>query len=133
MTKESLCSAYDVADFSRDGQWMTYVAYPEDTLWRSRVDGSQKLQLTFLPMEPYLPRWSPDGKRIAFQGRTPGKPWIMHIISSDGGDLEEIRPWYGEIGSLADGNSVVFSTKPQMFDVGTGWPELVLGRPGRKR
>jgi len=28
-------------DFSRDGQWLTYVAYPESTLWRSRTDGSE--------------------------------------------------------------------------------------------
>ncbi len=27
-------------DFSRDGQWVAYVAFPECTLWRSRIDGS---------------------------------------------------------------------------------------------
>jgi hypothetical protein len=35
--------------FSPDGQWVTYTSYPEGTLWRSRVDGSERLQLTFLP------------------------------------------------------------------------------------
>ena len=33
-------------NFSRDGKWVTYVAYPEGTLWRSKVDGSERLQLT---------------------------------------------------------------------------------------
>ena len=32
-------SASDV-DFSRDGQWVTYVSLPEGTLWRSKLDGS---------------------------------------------------------------------------------------------
>ena len=34
-------------DFSRDGQWVTYVTYPDDTLWRSKLDGSARLQLTY--------------------------------------------------------------------------------------
>ena len=28
----------DFLDFSRDGRWICYVAYPEGTLWRSRID-----------------------------------------------------------------------------------------------
>src|SRR5262249_3385645 len=48
---------------SKDGQWVAYVSYPDGLLWRSRVDGSQRLQLTSLPMQASLPRWSRDGKR----------------------------------------------------------------------
>jgi Tol biopolymer transport system component len=29
-------------DFSRDGKWVTYVSFPEGTLWRSAVDGEQR-------------------------------------------------------------------------------------------
>jgi len=32
-------------ELSRDEQWATYVAYPEGTLWRSKVDGTERLQL----------------------------------------------------------------------------------------
>ena len=73
-------------DFSRDGQWVTYVAYPELTLWRSRVDGSEKLQLTFPPLTAIVnPKWSPDGRFIAFQTwRTlPNKR--IYMVSADGG------------------------------------------------
>jgi Tol biopolymer transport system component len=35
-------SVEDVS-FSRDGAWVAYVAYPEGTLWRSKVDGSERL------------------------------------------------------------------------------------------
>src|SRR5215469_3238492 len=58
-------SAQDVS-FSKDGQWVAYATYPEGTIWRSRVDGSQRLQLSFPPLYGMLPRWSPDGKQIVF-------------------------------------------------------------------
>jgi hypothetical protein len=32
--------------FSHDGKWMAYMSYPEHTLWRSRSDGSDRVQLT---------------------------------------------------------------------------------------
>lgn len=35
--------------FSRDGNWVAYVSYPDHTLWRSRLDGSDRLQLTYCP------------------------------------------------------------------------------------
>ena len=54
--------------FSKDGKWIAYVTYPAGNLWRSRVDGSDRLQLTDSPIYPLLPRWSPDGKQIAFWG-----------------------------------------------------------------
>ena len=41
-------------DFSRDGEWVCYVTYPEFSLWRSKLDGSQRLQLTFPPMQSWL-------------------------------------------------------------------------------
>jgi WD40 repeat protein len=77
-------SAEDV-DVSKDRQWVAYVSYPERILWRSRVDGSQRLQLSTPPMEVYLPRWSPDGKQIAFAAAVPGKPSRIHVVGADGG------------------------------------------------
>jgi len=72
-------------DFSRDGEWVAYNDYAEDSVWRSKVDGSQKLQLTFPPMAAYLPRWSPDGKQIAFFGHPPGEPSHIYVIPAAGG------------------------------------------------
>src|SRR5256884_7257205 len=56
-------------DFSRDGVWVAYNDGTDGTMWRSKVDGTQKLQLVSPPMQAYLPRWSPDGKQIAFLDR----------------------------------------------------------------
>jgi serine/threonine protein kinase/Tol biopolymer transport system component len=82
-------SAGDV-DFSRDGKWVTYVNYPDYTLWRSRSDGSERLQLTYSPMRTGVPHWSPDGRQIAFAGITPGKPWKIFLISKDGGSATAV-------------------------------------------
>lgn len=79
-------------DFSRDGKWITYTSYPEGTLWRSRVDGSEKLQLTYAPMQAALAHWSPDGKQIAFSAMTAGKPWKVFLISREGGNAEPVTP-----------------------------------------
>src|SRR5947209_17976704 len=62
-------------DFSPNGQWITYADIPDGTLWRSRVDGSERLQLTYPPVSSTLPRWSPDGKQIVLCTTQPGKPW----------------------------------------------------------
>jgi len=78
--------------FSKDGQWAAYVKFPEGTLWRSKMDGSQRLQLTYPPMYASLPRWSPDGKQIAFFSTTTGKPAKIYVVSPDGGAVQELLP-----------------------------------------
>lgn len=77
-------------DFSRDGQWVAYNDATDGTMWRSKVDGTQKLQLVFPPMLAYLPRWSPDGRQIAFFGHPPGEPWQIYLIPAEGGSPQLI-------------------------------------------
>jgi eukaryotic-like serine/threonine-protein kinase len=79
-------------DFSRDGKWVTYISYPDDSLWRSRVDGSDPLQLTFPPMSADLPRWSPDGSQIAFVDSEIGKALKIFLVSAQGGTPQELLP-----------------------------------------
>ncbi|NUQ30411.1 MAG: hypothetical protein HOQ35_18100 [Acidobacteriaceae bacterium] len=56
----------DTIAFSRDGQWMAWTAYPEGTLWRSRIDGSERMRLTDVGGLARFPHWSPDGSQIAY-------------------------------------------------------------------
>jgi len=104
-------SAGDVA-FSKDGQWVAYVSYPDFTLWRARADGSDKLQLSFAPLRAVLPRWSPDGKEIAFYAYQQGKPARIYLISADGGTPRELMPDDSQAQMdpvwSPDGNSVAF-------------------------
>jgi eukaryotic-like serine/threonine-protein kinase len=70
---------------SGDGRWMAYTAFPEGTLWRSRLDGSERLQLSFPPMLAMLPRWSPDASQIAFVGGTTAENSRVYVVSAAGG------------------------------------------------
>ena len=98
--------------FSRDGQRMAYVSYPQGILWQSRTDGSDRHQLTFPPMWAGVPRWSPDGSQIAFTGGPPGKPAQVFLIPAAGGDPEQLTS--GDVGSgdatwSGDGNSLAYA------------------------
>ncbi len=100
------------AEISRDGNWVAYVSYPDLALWRSRLDGTEKVQLTSPPIEVVGPRWSPDGTRIAFTDLQAGRVWKVYTISGGGGIPEEMFPgdtkaeidpsWW------PDGRSIIF-------------------------
>jgi dipeptidyl aminopeptidase/acylaminoacyl peptidase len=82
-------SAWHVAP-SRDGKWNAYVSCPDGALWRSRADGTGRLQLTSPPMQATMPQWSPDGRHIAFMGYVAGQPWAVYVVSTEGGVLERV-------------------------------------------
>jgi len=100
--------------FSRDGQWVTYVTYPESVIWRSRIDGTQRQQLTVPPLQAAEPQWSPNGRQIAFHGHMPGEKATLYVIAAEGGSPEAIttRPGASAPTWSPDGNSVIF------FEVG---------------
>lgn len=59
-----------------------------------------------------VPRWSPDGTKLVFQGIREGHPWNIYVVPAAAGATQELLPndrthefpdW------LADGESVVYS------------------------
>jgi serine/threonine protein kinase/Tol biopolymer transport system component len=102
----------EFVDFSRDGQWVAYVTFPDGVLWRSKVDGSERLQLTYPPSHPFSPHWSPDSQTIAFYDASPGKQIKIYTVSSQGGSPRPLlpddpSPQYDPTSS-PDGSKIVF-------------------------
>jgi Tol biopolymer transport system component len=96
-------------------------------LKRSRLDGSQAMQLTTPPMRAWDPRWSPDGKQIAFIGILPGKLSKAYVVSHEGGAPEQVLP--GERNEVdldwsPDGRSLMFGRPPDA-QVEAGLPKAI--------
>jgi eukaryotic-like serine/threonine-protein kinase len=106
----------DSVAFSRDGQWVAYVSFPEGILWRSKRDGSDKLQLSSQPLYAMLPNWSPNDQQVVFYAFQTGKQPRVYLVSADGGRPEELAP--DEAGPQYDptwspeGDSVAFGGPP---------------------
>jgi Tol biopolymer transport system component/predicted Ser/Thr protein kinase len=118
-------SASDVA-FSRDGKWVAYTVIPDGTLWRSRLDGSERLQLTYAPSVASLPGWSPDGSQIAYISAEAGKPWKIFLVSAQGGSADELLPEkVGEIDATwsPDGTQLAFG---RLSSLNTGTIDIQL-------
>jgi WD40 repeat protein len=79
-------SSMDI-DFSKDGKWITYTR--NQTLWVSRPDGNDSRQIEASASDVQLPRWSPDGRLIAFMARWPGRNWRIFVTPVDQGKPQE--------------------------------------------
>jgi serine/threonine protein kinase/Tol biopolymer transport system component len=121
--------AQDVS-FSKDGQWVAYVTYPDGVLWRSKSDGSDKAQLSSPPVYAMLPEWSPDGSQIVFYDREQGKPSRIYEVPAAGGAPQELMPGpggnQGDPNWSPDGNRLAFggvanagATSIQILDLKT--------------
>ena len=137
-------SVTDLA-FSADGQWMAYVSDADHCLWRSRSDGSDRLQLTFPPGVASSPAISPDSKWVVY-GSSEGKG--SYMVSMDGGTPQKVKNSINGGASLSpDGNFLVFNESTnawqtpevKLLDIRTGqvspvpggqmWPEWAA--PGK--
>jgi serine/threonine protein kinase len=93
---------------SPDRKWMVYTDYPRGYLWRCKIDGSERLQLTNTLAQ--MPTWSPDSKWIAYTD------WQeLYRVSVDSGAPEkltsegfmEVLPSWSP-----DGKSIYFNDYP---------------------
>ena len=93
---------------SPDRQWMAYSEYPSRHLWKSRLDGSERVQLT--NSYAVMQQWSPDGKWLAYSD------WYnVYLVSAAGGVPQKLTP-DGADGVapswLVDGKSIAFNNYP---------------------
>lgn len=77
-------------DASPDGEWLTcYSMGNQRHIIIMRTDGSEVQDLTDNTFRHFWPRWSPDGKLIAFSSRRSGN-YELWIINSDGSGLQQL-------------------------------------------
>jgi Tol biopolymer transport system component/DNA-binding winged helix-turn-helix (wHTH) protein len=97
--------------FSRDGQWVAWIRQDNGSLWRSRTNGSERLQLTSKPFQIFMMQWSPDNRRLLLMARELQKNWAIYIIDTDGGGLRRVYPEHlsqADPDWSPDGKSIVF-------------------------
>lgn len=91
--------------FSADGRWLAWVERRSDEeanaqvgdLWRLdlRTRDAEAVRLTHGPSHDHAPRFSPDGRRLAFLSRRGGDEAKTQIwaIAPDGGEAEALTNW----------------------------------------
>lgn len=119
ITLDQNLSAAALAEYSHDGKWIAWLNASDNSLWRSRIDGSERIELTTPPLRIFTMKWSPDDHRLAVMGLKPGKPWKIYLIDAEGGKLtpaldEEFNE--ADPAWLPDGQSIVFGRLPDRMD-----------------
>src|SRR4030095_2033189 len=82
-------------DPSPDGDWLAYYSLgKQEDIFIIRTDGTGMRQLTDDTFKDREPRWSPDGKRIAFTSNRSGSSEIW-AINRDGSGLQQLTQMAG--------------------------------------
>jgi dipeptidyl aminopeptidase/acylaminoacyl peptidase len=108
LTAEDIDRVQSLSDpqVSPDGQWVAYVVAANDrdadearsAIWMVSWDGSQRLALTGAADGTSKPRWSPDGRNLAFLATPAGsdKSQIM-LLDRRGGEPRPLTSVSGDI------------------------------------
>ncbi len=120
MTFEDVLALKSVSDaqVSPDGKWVAYVVTSVDMkenandadVWLVSASGGEPVRLTTNKKNDTQPRWSPDGKRIAFVSAREEKPQIF-LISPFGGEAEKLTDSKSGVQSFQwspDGNRIAY-------------------------
>lgn len=129
-------------DYSADRKWVAYTRPEDNTLWMSRSDGRDLRQLTYPPQNVELPRWSPDGRSIAYTAKEDSDRWRIFVWSISGGAPREASAGGDSQGAPTwspDGRFLVYagvecqsthSCAIRRIDLATGNTQTIPGSQG---
>ena len=71
--------------FSPDGKSLAFTRLPDHSLWKCRLpDCTEPVLLIAPPARVTMPRWSPDGTRIACMVKNANGQWRAHVVAATG-------------------------------------------------
>ena len=79
-------------DWARDGRRVVYSSYlgrQRNQLWLTTADGGDPFELTYCDCDHTRPRWSPDGRHIAFVSNEGGNV-SLRVLAIPGGSVETV-------------------------------------------
>ena len=102
----------DVRDpqLSPDGAWVAYTVTTIDSakdksdndIWMTSWDGATTIHVTSSPESESSPRWSPDGRYLAFlSGRQEGKGAQIWLLDRRGGEAQRVTQLKGGVSEFA--------------------------------
>jgi dipeptidyl aminopeptidase/acylaminoacyl peptidase len=96
---------------SPDGAWVAYTVSTADTLadkrdddiWMSSWDGKRSVRLTWTAEKEHTPRWSPDGRYLAFLSSRddPREVDQVWLLNRAGGEAERLTDMPGGVSDYA--------------------------------
>jgi dipeptidyl aminopeptidase/acylaminoacyl peptidase len=109
---DDLAALREVGDphVSPDGAWVAYVVRTSDVehdrlssdIWMVRWDASETVQLTHTTDSERQPRWSPDGRSLAFlAARGEGAKTQVWVLSRSGGEARAVTSLPGGVSDFA--------------------------------
>ena len=115
---------------SPDDEWVLYTESVRDWdddeldrathIWRVRVDGTDRRQLTFGESNSGSPAWFPDGSKIAFtSGRGEGDGNQVFFMYVDGGEAWQVTEHEGGVSQFSiapDGETVLFTARDPLSE-----------------
>jgi dipeptidyl aminopeptidase/acylaminoacyl peptidase len=94
---------------SPDGNWVAYTVTTTDSakdkrdtdIWMVSWDGTQSIRLTSRPESETTPRWSPDGRHLAFlSGRDDGGGSQVWLLDRRGGEAQRLTMIKGGVDAM---------------------------------